>query len=101
MTLIEPERRRRPREAAGQASRGTVLLLIAPALLIFVVFTLYPVARTVFNSFHVIGPRGISHFVGLRNFAALLTTDQVFWKAVWNTTLFSLVGTVADVLGLA
>jgi ABC-type sugar transport system permease subunit len=99
LTTIEPVRRRRPGEAAGQASRGTIVLLIAPALLMFVVFTLYPVARTVFNSFHVIGPRGISHFVGLSNFAQLLTTDQVFWKAVWNTAVFSLVGTVADVLG--
>jgi len=38
-------------------------------------------------------------FVGLDNFTALLTQDRVFWKAVVNTALFTVVGTIGDVLG--
>jgi ABC-type sugar transport system permease subunit len=96
--------------AARRASRGgtvdarqtswTVLtVFLAPALLTYATFTIYPVLRTFYNSIHTVGPRNVATFVGLQNFAELLTHDHVFWKAVSNTALFALVGTLADVAG--
>ena len=84
---------------SNQASRGTIAAFLAPALLIYAAFTLYPVLRTLYNSLHVIGPHNVARFVGLQNFTELLTKDPVFWRAVWNTVIFTIVGTIADVLG--
>jgi ABC-type sugar transport system permease subunit len=70
-----------------------------PALLIYGAFTMYPVVRTLYNSVHVLKPHNIQEFVGFSNFTELLTKDVVFWKAVRNTAIFSIVGTFADVTG--
>ena len=82
-----------------QAPARTVLLFLAPALVVYAGFTIYPVLRTFYNSVHTIGPHNVQTFVGLDNFVDLVTQDRVFWKAVANTTIFTVVGTVADVLG--
>lgn len=74
-------------------------VFLAPALLIYAAFIVYPVLRTFYNSLHVIKPRNVAEFVGFANFAALLETDPVFWKAVGNTAIFAVVGTIADVAG--
>jgi len=84
---------------ARRASVGLVAVFLAPALLIYAAFTLYPVLRTVYNAFHTIKPQGVVEFVGFGNFAALLTADPVFWKAVVNTALFTIVATIIDVVG--
>jgi len=95
-----------PTASAGRAagaseatSRGAILIFLGPALFIYAAFTVYPVMRTFYNSVHVIGPHNIAKFVGLQNFVELLTRDPVFWKAVANTALFTVVGTIGDVLG--
>src|SRR6266851_4830012 len=84
---------------ARRASLGTLVIFLAPALLIYAAFSVYPVLRTFYNSVHTIKPRGVEMFVGLANFDALLHTDLVFWKAVGNTAIFAIVATIADVLG--
>jgi raffinose/stachyose/melibiose transport system permease protein len=89
----------RPVADSRQASPGTILLLLAPALLVYAAFTIYPVLRTFYDSLHTIGPHNVETFVGFSNFVDLLTMDQVFWKAVANTAIFTVVGTIADVLG--
>jgi len=84
---------------ARHTSTGTLLVFLVPALFLYAAFTIYPVLRTFYNSVHTIKPRGVEEFVGLRNFAQMLTTDTIFWKAVGNTAVFAIVGTTADVLG--
>ena len=84
---------------ARRASPTTLVLFLAPALLLYCAFMIYPVLRTFWNSVHTIKPQNIEAFVGLANFRALLTTDPVFWKAVSNTAIFAIVATIADVLG--
>ncbi len=59
---------------ARRAGLGTLVVFLAPALLIYAGFTLYPVLRTFYNSVHTIKPQGVVEFVGLANFAALLTS---------------------------
>jgi ABC-type sugar transport system permease subunit len=84
---------------ARRASLAILALFLAPALLIYAGFTIYPVLRTFYNAFHAIKPQGVVEFVGFGNFAALLLADPVFWKAVTNTALFTTVATIVDVVG--
>jgi ABC-type sugar transport system permease subunit len=84
---------------ARRAGLGTLLIFLAPALLIYAGFIIYPVLRTFYNSVHVIKPHGVEEFVGTANFVELLLVDPVFWKAVRNTAVFAVVGTTADVFG--
>src|SRR5262249_9104722 len=49
--------------------------------------------------FHTIKPRNVVEFVGFANFSTLLFADPVFWKAVINTALFTVVATAVDVAG--
>src|SRR4029077_11682324 len=81
------------------ASFGILVAFLAPALLVYAGFTIYPVVRTFYNSLHTINPQGVVEFVGLGNFAALLFADSIFWKAVTNTALFTIVATIVDVIG--
>jgi ABC-type sugar transport system permease subunit len=90
---------KRPATDARRASRTTLVLFLAPALLLYFGFMIYPVLRTFWNSVHTIKPQNIEAFVGLANFRELLTTDPVFWKAVGNTAIFAIIATIADVLG--
>jgi ABC-type sugar transport system permease subunit len=57
------------------------------------------VLRTFYNAFHTIKPHNVVEFAGLANFTTLLFADPVFWKAVTNTALFTLVATIVDVVG--
>ena len=84
---------------ARQAPPGTLVAFLAPALLIYAGFTVYPVLRTFYNSVHTVRPHGVLEYVGLRNFAELVRVDPVFWKAVGNTAIFAIAGTTADVVG--
>src|SRR5438067_8319233 len=84
---------------ARRAKLGILLAFLAPALLVYAGFTVYPVVRTFYNAFHTIKPQGVVEFVGLANFASLLFADSTFWTAVTNTALFTIVATVVDVIG--
>ncbi|QEX24744.1 ABC transporter permease [Hypericibacter adhaerens] len=84
---------------ARQASPGTIAVFLAPAAVIYAGFIFYPVLRTLYNSLHTVGAQGVSTFVGTENYIQLLTHDSVFWRAVGNTAVFTVVGTIADVLG--
>jgi len=84
---------------ARRGSLGILLAFLAPALIVYAAFTIYPVVRTFYNAFHAIKPQGVVDFVGFGNFATLLLSDAVFWKAVGNTALFTLVATIVDVVG--
>ena len=90
MTASKPDRPA-GNPAAGshgsrQTSATTLLVFMLPALTIFVLFTAYPMLRTLYNSTQTLGPMGSGSFVGLRNFADILLRDATFWKAVRNTT---------------
>jgi len=88
-----------PETDARRARLGILVVFLAPALLVYAGFTIYPVLRTFYNAFHAIKPHGVVEFVGLANFSTLLLTDSVFWKAVTNTAIFTIVATIVDVVG--
>jgi ABC-type sugar transport system permease subunit len=88
-----------PEADARRAAPGVVLALVGPAVLIYLCFTLYPVLRTIWNSVHTIKGPHVQPFVGLANFTELLSNDHVFWMAVSNTAIFTVVATLIDVAG--
>ena len=63
-------------------------LFVAPFVVLFAAFMLYPLARSIILSFYkAAGPREL-RFVGFDNYRYLLI-DKVFWAAVFNTTYFA------------
>jgi raffinose/stachyose/melibiose transport system permease protein len=66
------------------STQGYVLL--APALIVYLLFAVYPmidVIRMSFSSWNGLSPE--AKFVGLANYRAIFTQDPVFWGALWNT----------------
>lgn len=65
---------------------NTAYLFVAPFVIVFCIFSVYPVLRTLYLSFcdysGVITKPPV--IVGLKNYARCLT-DKYFWTALWNT----------------
>lgn len=90
------------RRGRGPASRRelTAWLFLAPALLVLVAFTLYPMAQAVYLSLTDYNLIKAAEFVGLDNYVELLS-DPAFWNAFWNTVLYAaVVAPVTVVLAL-
>ncbi len=85
------------RVRGGRTGASTAaLLFLAPALLVLAVFFFAPVAAALLLSvtdfdIYAIADLGSARFVGLGNYAALLS-DPLFWQALKNTGYFVLIG---------
>ncbi|MNY08412.1 sn-glycerol-3-phosphate transport system permease protein UgpA [compost metagenome] len=65
-------------------------VFLAPSLLLFGVFLLYPMLKSIYLSFHLTDPRGrIAAYVGLDNFKALFLSEA-FWNGLAVTGKFAL-----------
>lgn len=71
----------------------TGLLLVAPAVAFVVVFVLVPLVSAVGISFTNLPLIGSWRFVGLENYASVLT-DPTFWRAVGYTLLYTAIVTL-------
>ncbi|CAD5991058.1 carbohydrate ABC transporter permease [Agreia sp. COWG] len=72
----------RPRARSPWPQRGELLLLIGPALLVFVAFVILPVALAAYYGFFSWSGYGAAtDFVGLRNYITILT-DPAFMEAL-------------------
>jgi len=77
------------RRSAPPFPRWAPWFFAAPWLLVFATFVAWPLVRSLALSFmQTYGP-GTTVFVGLANFRYLLH-DELFWKALSNTVLFTL-----------
>jgi ABC-type sugar transport system permease subunit len=76
-----------------------VVLFLGPAMVLFLVFVLYPVVLTFYNSFHTLrADLGFkTEFVGLANFTEILQEDEVFRRAVVNTLVWGVAGAVLEI----
>lgn len=86
-------RRSSPRERVRGPDWLWVGLFLAPFLLLYLGFTLWPLVATVYYSFFDwsgIGP--IDDFVGTANYGSILA-DRLFWLAVINTLVFAVLTT--------
>ena len=72
---------------------------VAPFVIVFLIFSVYPVLRTLYLSFTDLKVMGTPHLIGLANYKRVLT-DKFFWKALGNTVRIWGVNIVLQ-LGLA
>ena len=61
--------------------------VIAVAMIVFCVFTVYPVISAFFTSFEKYKPLG-STFVGLENYKTTFSSS-LFYKSIWNTLVYT------------
>ncbi len=82
----------------------TAWMLMFPALLVMLVFTVYPIFRSVYLSLCKF-KMGMAapEFTGLQNYIAL-SENKIFWKVIGNTIEFSLITVIPSMvigIGLA
>ena len=77
------------------SSQAQGLALLAPALVVYCMFAIYPMLNVVALSFmRWNGLTAAAHFVGLDNYTEVFTQDPVFWTAVRNTVLWTAMSVV-------
>ncbi|RKR75291.1 carbohydrate ABC transporter permease [Frondihabitans australicus] len=93
MTVLKsssPRRGTTPRRGGRLAPGWAAFLFVVPALLLFLVFLVYPMVDTVvmsffsWNGFITTSPV----FVGISNYVRIFTQDPVFWPAFRNTVIW-------------
>jgi multiple sugar transport system permease protein len=101
----EPEARRRrrpPLSEGARAERRLGWLLCAPAVIVMLAVTAYPIGYAVYLSLHRADLRfpGASKFVGLANYATVLS-NSLWWTAFGITVLITVVSVAFEfVLGM-
>jgi raffinose/stachyose/melibiose transport system permease protein len=79
-----PKRNHSPRRAQDYI---TITLFLLPAFVLFLVFLVYPIFRSIYYStFNWNGLGPAVDFIGLDNYKRILT-DKIFMKSVWNCLL--------------
>jgi raffinose/stachyose/melibiose transport system permease protein len=76
-------------------SRVQAGLLLGPALLVYLVFAIYPMVDVVglsFQKWNGLDPA--KQFVGVDNYVAIFTKDPVFWGALRNTIIWTIMSVV-------
>lgn len=71
-------------------------LFVSPFFILFLVFGLYPILYSITTSFfdwRLIGT-GTPRFIGLGNYANVLNQDPFFWKAMRNTVILLVTGSL-------
>lgn len=63
---------------------NSAYLFVAPFVIVFCIFNVYPVLRVLYFSFMNYKGYGEATFNGIANYTRVLT-DRYFWTALWNT----------------
>ncbi len=76
----------------------TAWALLSPAILFMLVFTVYPIFKSISLSFskYSLGMKE-PIFIGLKNYIDL-AKSPLFWKIMWNTIYFSLITIVPSLV---
>ncbi|HEY2112823.1 MAG TPA: hypothetical protein VGH25_13960, partial [Dongiaceae bacterium] len=82
-----------------------ILVFLAPAALIYTLFSIYPLLDTIRYALYSQDETGVAHFAGLKNFIDLLThpvwADQFRNALVNNLIFFAIHVTVQNIIGIA
>ena len=109
MNLVQFARNDSEPPARGHSPRRkqdyvTVVLFLLPAVILFILFLIYPIFRSVYySSFNWNGLGPAIKFIGLDNFKTILT-DQVFLKGIGNCVIIVILSLAVQLplaLGLA
>ncbi len=63
----------------------TIGLFVAPALIVYSIYVIYPILTTLMYSFYDWDGMGVGVFIGLQNYIDLFK-DAIFWMALTNNT---------------
>jgi ABC-type sugar transport system permease subunit len=104
--MADPQATTKPKkvQTGGPLYKGAApYLFLAPYLILTIVFLVYPLIKAAILAFYQTNGPASQAFVGLGNFAFLLS-DPVFHKALKNTTIFAIASVFLQLplsLGLA
>ena len=87
----------RVRRSRRRTPWPTVILLVAPFLIVCVAFLIYPQVRVIELSFTNSDIAGVGKWVGGENYARLWK-DPVFWASLWHTVYFIILTVVPNTL---
>jgi raffinose/stachyose/melibiose transport system permease protein len=75
------------------------VFFLAPALFLYIAFILYPVFRTLYNSFHVLDmAHGMAEkYVGFQHFTEILTKDKTFSVAAQHSLVWGFVSPLLEI----
>lgn len=76
---------------AGAGKYWHMKLMLAPFLILFILFTVIPVLSSVVLSFFEYDVIGRMRFIGLKNYTFLILGDEVFSTALKNTLIFAVI----------
>lgn len=91
---MPPGESNRLKKKRSKSSR-TAWVLIAPFVLFYVLFLIYPAIQVVFLSLTNSDIAGQGRLIGLANYQELFS-DQDFWAAVWHTVYFVILTVVPN-----
>jgi multiple sugar transport system permease protein len=91
-TAADPSPSRRPRRRISRDGLSTLAFLL-PALLVFGLFSWFPILRSVVMSVQETNLVSTPTFVGLENFSRVIA-DPLFGRAVANTAYFALLALI-------
>lgn len=63
-----------------------IYLMLLPVIVYFLIFSYYPLALGIFNSFHEVKILGGSKFIGLENYKTVLK-NPLYLQALWNSII--------------
>jgi len=78
---------------------GAIALFIAPAMVYYAIFIIYPLLSTFYYSLHQISPIGgklVTTFVGLQNFVEIFG-DKIFFQSAKNTLMWGAIGPAIEI----
>jgi multiple sugar transport system permease protein len=99
-----PRRRRRPLTERARAERKLAFMLIAPAALVMLVVTAYPIGYAIYLSLQRYDLRfpAEKKFVGFSNYATILGSGNLWWKSFAVTVFITAVSVAIELaLGMA
>ena len=79
----------------------TAYFMLAPFMLLFIIFTVLPVVLSIFLSLTDFNMLQMPHFLGIENYMRLFLDDEIFILAIQNTLIFAAItGPVSYILAL-
>ena len=79
----------------------TAYFMLAPFMLLFIIFTVLPVVLSIFLSLTDFNMLQMPHFLGIDNYMRLFLDDEIFILAIQNTFVFAAItGPVSYILAL-
>ena len=101
-TRAETRRHRRQLSEGARAERRLGWLLCAPAVIVMIAVTAYPIFYAVYLSLQRYDLRfpNLAHFIGLDNYGAVLSSPY-WWHALWVTLIITVISVAIElVLGM-